>query len=343
MKKWMYWVKEFKIAWVGNNKKAGQFSHYQAADMSAAEQINSKILLLDKIKANCDAFAGFYQSRLGNTSQENTASQSQMSVSNSVNQTEYYFWKHTNLIQRVLTQAINIRKKILPDDTAYFHSMYSDMEQRYISTEGKKIRDADLGVVVTHGVKSITRREAVRQMAISASGKTGESQDMAALILAETENEIKKILRTITRKSNERYQQEQQAAQQAHQAEMEQKEKDRAWEKEKHYSNLDSQERQEWIRSFINQENNAIDNDNNKIPDALEYETHFEKVNDNMRKHQRELNKQNNDARLKDKELSIKEKEVKVKQDANRIEEKNQANDLAIARQNAKNRGGGSR
>ena len=44
-----------------------------------------------------------------------------------------------------------------------------------------------------------------------------------------------------------------------------------AWEKEKHYTSLQSEEKQEYIRTFINQQDNMKTGEN-AVPDILEYE-----------------------------------------------------------------------
>lgn len=339
MEKWLYWLREFGIAWVGENKKKGSFSHYSAQDMSFAEQMTAKMLILDKIKINLDAFAGFSQPRLGDTSREETARQSQQSQATSVNQTEYYFWKHTQIIQRVLTNALNISKKILPKNPVYLRNLYDDMEIRYVEVDAARMRNAMLGIYVVHGSQTVSRTEAVRQMAMAASGKQGANGvDMAELILATTENEIKEILRRLNRKAQEAQQAQMQHELEQVELEQQNKAEDRAWEKEKHYSGLASEERQEWIRSFINQENNLVDTNADNIPDALQYQEFFESKLENMRKDQRERRKQDLDHTIKREELNVKKKEVKVKEQKNQIDLKNQANDLAIEKLRARNK-----
>lgn len=336
--KWMYWAKEFGIAWVGESKKRSQFSHYQAADMSFAEQINAKILLLDKMKINCDSFAGFSQMRLANSSMDDTATQSRLSQQNSVNQTEYYFWKHSQLIQRVLTLSLNIAKKLIPKDLQFLRNLYDDMEQKYLTTDAQLIRNSNIGLYIVHGFQANARKEVVRQAALSAAGKTGNAIDMADLILAETENEIKHTIRKIRTAADQATQ-----AQRQHEQEIQDKinqdnAEERAWEREKHYSKLQSDERRTYMQSFLRQDNNLKDLDTDGTPDILEQSEHFEKVSDNMRKHERELSKIAANERIKNKELSLKEKELRIKQEALEVDRENMENDKEIAEINRKNR-----
>jgi len=173
-------------------------------------------------------------------------------------------------------------------------------------------------------------------MAMSAAGKNGNPVDMAEIMLATTENEIKQMLRTITRKQSEAAQQQQQHEQEIAQMEQQEKQLDRDWEKEKHFTQLESEERQEWIRSFINQKNNQADLNSDKIPDALQYSEMFEQQYENLRKDQRERRKQDLDHTVKSRELDIKEKDLKVKKEKNQIDLKNQKNDLEIEKVRAR-------
>jgi hypothetical protein len=336
MEKWLYWLREFGIAWVGEGKKKTPFSHYSAQDMSFAEQMVAKMNMLDKIKFNLDSFAGFSQPRLGDTSSEETARGARQSVATSVNQTEYYFWKHTQIIQRTLTNALNISKKILPNNPVYMRNLYDDMEIKYLEVDAKRMRNAMVGLYVVHGSATVTKTESVRQMAIAAAGKQGNPVDMASILLATTENEIKQMLRTLTRKQAEATQQQQQHEQEIAKMEQQEKQADREWEREKHFTELESEERQEWIRSFINQKDNQQDLNADKIPDALQYTQLFEQQYENLRKDQRERRKQDLDHTVKSRELDIKEKDLKVKKEKNQIDLKNQKNDLEIEKVRAK-------
>jgi hypothetical protein len=210
------------------------------------------------------------------------------------------------------------------------------MEIKYLEVDAKRMRNASVGLYVVHGSATVARTEATRQMAMSAAGKNGNPVDMAEIMLATTENEIKQMLRTITRKQSEAAQQQQQHEQEIAQMEQQEKQLDRDWEKEKHFTQLESEERQEWIRSFINQKNNQADLNSDKIPDALQYSEMFEQQYENLRKDQRERRKQDLDHTVKSRELDIKEKDLKVKKEKNQIDLKNQKNDLEIEKVRAR-------
>jgi len=337
MNKWMYWAKEFGIAWVGAGKNKSSFSHFSAQDMSFAEQIVSKMNLLDKIKMNCDAFGGFSQPRVAGASSAPTQSQDEQKLTASVNQTEYYFWKHGKCCEKVLTHALNISKYLLTRKRDYT-MLYDDLDQRYIEADLDKAIAANCAIYVINSSQIVNKRQALQQMAMSAAGKTGQPADMADIIMGDTVNEIKRSLKSIQRKSEQAQQQAQQMEQQKIQAEQQAAAEELAWKKEEHYTSLESKERQVYMQTFARQQDNLKDNNANGEPDILEQEQHFEEVNNNMRKHQNDLRKMDMEERMKSKELDIKSKELNVKRDKNSVDRENQQNDLEIAKINAKNR-----
>lgn len=339
MEKWMYWCREFGIAWVGAGKQRSQFSHYSSQDMSFAEQLVAKMQMLDKIAANCASFAGFSPPRLADTTKEETAQQSELSNRNSVNQTEYYFWKHSQAIQRVLTLALDIGRRLLKSgQMIQLRNMYDDMDQRYLETDAANIRSANVNLFIVHGSEAIRRTEAVKQMAMSAAGKTGDGLDMADIMLSQTENEIKQQLREIRRMREQQMQADRQKEIQIQELQNKDKAEERAWQREKHYSELESEERQEYMRSFMNQDDNLKDVNGNETADILEGQSIIQKQSADLQKHQRELRKQDIDDGNKKKELSIKEQEVRIKQDSLKVDRENMKNDKEIANINARNR-----
>jgi hypothetical protein len=337
MNRWMYWLKEFGIAWVGQGKAKSTFSHFSAQDMSFGEQMVAKMNMLDRIKMNCDSFAGFSQPRVAGTHNAPTQGQDQQKLESSFNQTEFWFWKHSKICERVLTLGLNIEKRLVKKRQDYT-VLYDDLEQRYIDADLDKATAENCGVYVINATKEITKREALRQMAAAAAGKNGVPEDMADIIIADTINEVNKVLKSMKRKREEAQQQQQQMEQAQMQQQKQMADEALAWEKEKLYATLQSEERQEYIRSFINQEDNLKDTDLDQMPDILEQDKLFELSADNQRKHQREMRKMDMEKAIKDKELSIKDKEVAVKKEKNQIDLKNQANDLAIEKQRSRNR-----
>jgi hypothetical protein len=336
-KKWYYWAKEFGIAWVSSNKGKNSFSHYQAADMSFAEQMNAKIALLDKIKNYCDAFAGFSQPRVAGQSSQPTAQQDLQQMQASVNQTEYFFWKHTQIIQRVLTQAINISKRLVKKDP-YLRNKFDEVGMKYIEFDLEDVQDANLSVYVVHSSQEIARREMLRQMAISAASKGADMVDCGDLVMAKTENEIRRILKNMRAQQQQILQQQQQFEADQEQAKRDQADRYHQDEVNLEYDKIESQERQTFMKTFAFQDDNLKDENANGIPDILETAQLEEQRSDNLRKHVREVQKNMLDAQVQRRKLSIEQQKLGILKEKNKIDLKNQKNDKDIALIQARHR-----
>jgi hypothetical protein len=338
MEKWMYWCKEFGIAWVGAGKKNSTFSHFSAQDMSFAEQLIAKMNMLDRIKMNCDAFAGFSQPRVAGVASSPTQGQDEQKLAASINQTEYYFWKHSKICERVLTHALNISKMLLRKSKDYT-MLYDDQEEKYIEADIEMATLANSALYVLNSSQIVSKREAMRQMAAASAGKTGLPQDMGDIIMADTVNEITRKLKAMTKRQLKQEQQAQQNEEAKLQQDQQQHEETLQKEDEHFYATLSSKEHIAFMQTFSRQENNLKDDDGNGVPDILEQAKHFETVNDNLRKHGREQAKQDYEERKDRRQKQLDQRKLSIEKEKNDIARENMENDLAIAKTNAKNRG----
>lgn len=336
--KWLYWLREFGIAWVSNDSKnQGNFSHYSAQDMSFAEQMVMKMQILDKIKANCDAFAGFSQPRLGDQTSVDSGKQANQSMVASVNQTEYWYFKHSKLIQMVLSQAVNLQKRLIRN-TGFLRNLFDDMELAYLDFENLDLDNEMLQVFVTNSSQALEQKELLKQMVTPAMQNGADLLDMSDIILAETQSEVRNVLEKLRRQRQQNEQAareaEEQKLQTLQQIEMDKLEREEAMLDKK----LASQERQSYIRTFAMQPDNLVDNNDNKIPDSLEYMDYFTKMTKVNTDTISTLSKVKNDRDKLRMEGDVKKKELELKNKELDLQEKNMQNDLLVARENRKGR-----
>lgn len=335
---WHYWLKEFGIAWVANTKaQQGNFSHYSSQDMSFAEQMLARMNILDRVKVNCDSFAGFSQPRLGDATQTNTLGQSNQAVVASTNQTYYWFHMHSRLIQRVLTYAVNIGKRMMKDES-YLRNMLDDLEIAYVEFENLDIPNEKCNVFITNTAEAMADKEQLRSLLQPAMQNGADLVDLADIIMAKSQSEIRNLLQNVRDAKLKSQQQQQQAEQQQLQSEEQQHEKELSVQRELDYAKLDSQERIAYMKTFALQKDNLKDENSNSVPDILDYNEMLNNNQERANKAFTDRMKTVNDhkstvsnERIKNRELTIREKELKV-------DEKNQVNDLKIARVNSKNR-----
>lgn len=336
--KWLYWLREFGIAWVANNNKnQGNFSHYSAQDMSFAEQMVMKMNILDKIKMNCDAFAGFSQPRLGDQSSVDSGKQANQSMVASVNQTEYWYYKHSKLVQMVLGQAVNLQKRLVKN-SGFLRNLFDDMELAYLNYENLDLDNEMLQVFVTNSSEALEQKELLKQMVTPAMQNGADLLDMSDIILAETQSEVRNVLEKLRRQRQQNEQAAREAEQQKLQAEADITRETLDREERMLDKKLASQERQSYIRTFAMQQDNLVDDNKNNVPDSLEYVDYFTRMAKSNTDTITALGKLKNDREKLKADSTIKSKELDLKKKELELMDKNMQNDLQIARENRKGR-----
>ena len=332
--KWLYWVRESGIAWVAENQRKTTFSHYSAQDMSFVDSIYKKMEILDKIQGYCDSFAGFSANRIASsTSPDPTARQANQSLTASVNQTEYFFHKHFQIMGRVLTQAVNVAKRHIKYNPA-LRNLYDDIEQAYIDFDAGNVEDAEIGVYLTNTKDEIDRRQLLKQTLTNAVANGGNLIDASKLMMATTQSEIENILEQMEKQQRAQQQQEQQLKQGEQQLKNKELEDKKMLEREKMRSN----ERIAFIKAHAFQKDVMADETGDEIPDILQYDQLMAEIegtrNENPRENRRlqlEEKKHSDDSKARSRELELKDKELNIEKD-------NQKNDLQIERMRAKKR-----
>lgn len=270
--KWYYWAKELKIAWVKQPPRgANTFNQFSAADMNFAQQIIAKMDVMERIKQECDAIAGFSQSRVAGSSNQGTLGEAKQSYVASVNQTEYYFFKHTKLVERVLNQVVNITKK-LEHTYKVMRAAFNDLEEAYLFNDGASILDASLSLYITNSAQDQASRQKLDQLVSLAVSNGADIVDAGELVMSQTLTETKNIYASLRRKKQQMTQAEQQHEKELQDMKNQQAADALAWDKEKTYATLQNKLDSDYIRTFGLQQDNMKDADGNGTPDILEYE-----------------------------------------------------------------------
>lgn len=335
MKKWYFWAKKFKIAWVKQPKGSpNTFNQFSSADMSFAQQMVAKMDALQRIQANCDAIAGFSPNRVAASSDASTLGEASQNLVASVNQTEYIFFRHSKLIERVLNQAMNLARKDLKSNT-FVRNLFDDYELAYIDYDPEAITGAKLGIYVTNSGDDQRKRMALDQLMQPAMQNGADFGDLAEVILSETISEVKNIATKLRRQARDARQAEQQMKQQELQAktDFETRKQDdfMTIEREK----LATERETAYMKTFMMQKDNLRDTNGNDTPDVLEWNEFSAKQQDMLRKHGLAQGKQLFDQQKHYDDMTLAEKKL-------RMEEKQMKNDKEIAEVNARNRNKGS-
>lgn len=332
--KWLYWLREFGIAWVSDNGKRSQFSHFSAHDLSLATSMVNKMDLLERIKYKCDEFAGFTQPRLGRTDQVDTAKQAQQSTYSSVTQTEYYFYKHYELIEQVLNRVLAIDLKHVGKNPN-MRNLLNDMEQRYIDFNPDHIDPRKVGLFITNSFEDARKRADLMGAVNVAVQRGADPIDYAAAILAETESEVRAILKRIKKERMAQAQAEQQLKQQ----ELELRAKEMASREKLEYAKLENNKEVAYIRTFAFPDaDNTKDSNNDQIPDIVQYQELMLKAEGDLRKQLNESSKLALETQKHVDQVRLEREKMDIERGWQDVELKNQENDLKVAAKHAQGR-----
>lgn len=325
--KWLYWLREFGIAWVSDNKTRSTFSHYSAQDMSLAESIATKMQLLERIEMNCDSFAGFSQPRLSRTDQVDTARQSQQAQVTSVTQTEYYFFKHYELLQRVLTKAVEVEQMHLKYNP-HSRALFDDAEQKFLDYDVDMISQTKLGIYISNSSDDLRKRDLLNSTIQAAVNNGADALDMSNILLADTQSEIKNIYGKLRKMRDQQAKANQQLEQSKVEAINKATQSRETIEREKMRSN----EKIAYIKTFAFPDaDNMKDENKDGTSDIFQYE-------ENIRKAEADLMKQRNESNKNQLEAVKHRDDVQLRKEEINVERENMKNDEKIARINARNK-----
>lgn len=311
--KWLYWLRELRVMFIKHPKNgtAATFNQFTSIDMSFAEQMQAKMNILERLKMECDAIAGFSPNRIaGSGPTNNTLGESRQQLISSVNQTEYLFFKHSQLVEHVLNYAINL-SKVAVKKYGFLRNMFDDMDLAYIDADADKYAIAKLGVYLSNSVADMERIQKMEQNLSFAVQNGADVVDIFDLQLAQTQSEIRNIMERLRRQRKEGAAAE--AKQKQAEADLKKYEIDTKAQIER--EKMASNEEINYMRTFGMQEDNMKDTDENNIADVLEYDKFMEERMDAAEKRSLAKRKQFMDEYFKKEELNLENKALNVKQE----------------------------
>lgn len=217
-KKWLWYLKAMKIAWVDDSLEnmKGQtsgFNQMSAIDASLGDEIASKIKVLEWLKSECNYLAGITPQRLGETQSSETLGGVERSIRQSVAQSEIWFQNHIRVVQRALTNHLNVCQKAYSEGKQLYLTL-DDMSKAFVDIDGGVFELADLGVFVTNMSEDQRVLQALRSLAQPAMQSGADLADIAELETTDSITELKDQLQRMKQERIQREQQKQQIEQQ---------------------------------------------------------------------------------------------------------------------------------
>jgi len=326
-----------------NLKSPSSFNQFRDIDLTRTQEIQSRYTLAQQLKNECWELVGMSRQRLGSVTASESATGTQAAIQQSYAQTEPLFVAHEyvmgQLYQSIIDAALYVESK-KPQSTLSY--ITSEGESAFVQVNGTDLRFRDLKVFLTNRPDDTQMFNELRQMAQPLMQNGGSIYDVIQLYSTKSIREMKRIFKSLKDKQDgmqqQQLQMQQQQLEQQQQQAMAQLEQQAVMAEQKtinenYQKELDRLNKKEIAIIQATGYGNvpAEDVDKSGIPDVLE-----------LSRLTAEQTKASKEYEIKRAEISSKNaqamEKLAVEREKLQVARENQANDLAIAKENAKGR-----
>ena len=327
-----------------NLKSPSSFNQFRDIDLTRTQEIQSRYTLAQQLKNECWELVGMSRQRLGSVAASESATGTNAAIQQSYSQTEPLFVAHEyvmgQLYQAIIDAALYVESK-KPQSTLSY--ITSEGESAFVQVNGSDLKFRDLKVFLTNRPDDTQMFNELRQLAQPLMQNGGSLYDVIQLYSTKSIREMKKVFKTLKDKQDQMQQQQMQMQQQQldqqqqqAQAQLEQQQvmTEQKMAHDDYQKELDRLNKKEIAIIQATGYGNvpAEDVDKSGVPDVLE-----------MSRITAEQTKASKDYDLKRAEINSKNmqamEKLAVEREKLQVARENQANDLAVAKENAKGRG----
>ena len=327
-----------------NLKSPSSFNQFRDIDLTRTQEIQSRYQLAIQLKNECWELIGMSRQRMGSVTASESATGVNTAVQQSYSQTEPLFIAHEyvmgQLYQAIIDAALYVEAK-KPQSTLSY--ITSEGESAFVSVNGSDLKFRDLKVFLTNRPEDTQMFNELRQLAQPLMQNGGSLYDVIELYSTKSMRALKKVFKDLRDKQDSIQQQQlqtqqQQVEQQAQiaQAQIQQMQvqKEQEIANDNYQNELDRINKKEI--ALINADAKSMgmglsDVDESGVPDVLEISKLASEQNKANRDFDLKMADINTKNRLASEKLSVEREKLQVARD-------NQANDLAVAKENAKGR-----
>jgi stress response protein YsnF len=325
-----------------NLKSPSSFNQFRDIDLTRTQEIQSRYNLAMQLKQECWELIGMSKQRLGSVSASETATGTNTAITQSYSQTEPLFVAHEyvlgQLYQAIIDASLYIESK-KPQSTISY--ITSEGESAFVQVNGTDLKFRDLKVFLTNRPEDKQMFNEIRGLSQAVLQNGGSLHDIIELYSTNSVRDMKKVFKTLKERQeqleNQKMEQQQQQIEQQKQIAEAQMQQATQLQQEKiaHDDYQNELDRLNKIQiAMINAESKAgplSDVDTSGTADVLEID-----------KLLNEQSKAQSDYRAKMADIDSKSKlaaqKLQVEREKLQVARENQANDLAIAKENAKGR-----
>ena len=326
-----------------NLKAPSSFNQFTSLDLTRTQEIQSRYTLAQQMKIECWELIGMSKQRMGSIAASETATGTNTAMQQSYSQTEPLFVAHeyvTGQLYQAVIDASQYIESSKPQSTLSY--ITSEGESAFVEVNGNELKLRDLKVFPTNRPEDTQMFNELRQLSQALIQNGGSLYDVIELYSTKSMREMKKTFKDLRDQQIQQKQQAQQLQQrqlqqqgQIAQAQMQQQEQLAASKEanENLQNELDRVNKKEiaMINAMSKEGGATSDLDMSGTPDSLEIEKLAIQQSTARKNYESKMADINSKNSLAQQKLQIEREKIKLARD-------NQANDLAVAKMNAKGR-----
>lgn len=326
-----------------NLKGPSSFNQFTSLDLTRTQEIQARYILAQQMKVECWELIGMSKQRMGSISASETATATNTAMQQSYSQTEPLFIAHEYVMGQLYQAILDASQYIessKPESTLSY--ITNEGESAFVQVNGSDLKLRDLKVFLTNRPEDTQMFNELRQLSQALIQNGGTLYDVIELYSTKSMREMKKTFKDLRDRQVEQQQQQMQLQQQQQEqqgkiAQAQIQEAARmAQEKvanENYQNELDRINKKEiaMINAMSKEGGATADLDMSGTPDALE----IEKLASQQVKAQKDYDSKMADITSKN---TIAQQKLQIEREKIKLARDNQANDLAVAKENAKGR-----
>jgi hypothetical protein len=326
-----------------NLKSPSSFNQFRDIDLTRTQEIQSRYTLAQQLKNECWELIGMTRQRLGSVAASESATGTNAAITQSYAQTEPIFVAHEyvlgQLYQAIIDAALYTESK-KPQSTLSY--ITSEGESAFVQVNGTDLKFRDLKVFLTNRPEDKKMFDEIRSLSQAVLQNGGSLHDIIELYSTDSVRQMKHVFKTLKERQesleNQKMQIEQQKLEQQQQIAAAQLQQTEAIEQarvanENYNKELDRINKKEIaIISATGFGNVASEDVNqNAVPDVMEMSRFASEEARAQRDYQSKMSEIQAKQNLDMQKLQVEREKLQVSRE-------NMANDLQIAKENAKGR-----
>ena len=325
-----------------NLKAPSSFNQFTSLDLTRTQEIQARYTLAQQLKNECWELIGMSRQRMGSVSASESATGTNTAITQSYSQTEPLFVAHEyvlgQLYQGIIDASLHVESQKPQSTISYINSQG---ESAFVQVNGSDLKFRDLKVYLTNRPEDQKMFNELRSLSQAVIQNGGSLSDIIELYSTDSVRQMKKVFKTLKSRQEELeitklQQQQQQLDQQQQQANAQiQAAQQAQQEKMAHddYQNeLDRINKKEIALIAAESKSGPLsDVDTSGVPDVLEINKLATEESKAMKDYQSKMADIQSKNKVAADKLAIEREKLQVARE-------NQANDLAIAKENAKGR-----